>query len=625
MKNRKINISTKILIVMIIALIISTIFSKSNPIVSNVAIWLFGISSLYFMGWLIFNVGKIGNIKYKKKEVVFLIVISSLTIAMYVWIIINRKTIYQWDALTYYVGNLNLLNNFEAHSFLEGIKQIVKSTYQSDYGHFLLSFITLPFSLTNRTENAFILVYSVTIVTPVVIIFSMIAKKIVEMFQYRNKLTIEILVGILLIIFPLLHAASIAGQPDIIGLIFVGCIILLTIDYDFSKMEWNRLIVLIIATICLIISRRWYLFWLVGYVISYLVCLITKLTVEKKYDDLKKTLRNLAIFGCIASVVILLLLFPMIKRIMKQDFSSYTAWSVGGYSKEIQIQIQRVGFLYLLVMGIGIIYGIKDKKLRYLTIGMIINYLIAFLGFVNTQNTGFHQSLIFLPTYIGLFCFGILGICQIRRKWLRLIGKIAIIIVLITSFIGTICNNRYFYNNLFYTIISLKPTKRSDYDNIGKMVQFIQENCTERDIVYINAAGSYCAQTFSSYIHPDLSLSKICVYEASIDSAHGFPIANIAKAKYIFTTNVRIEATGAQLGHIIPAINEALNKDSAIKHKFKLVQEFKMTEKVTFYAFERIEKLESEEAQYWKDIFKEETKKYPKLFGDRIDQYLKIE
>ena len=618
---KKFNYSTKIFIIFTMILVIFVMFSKLNVVISKITFYVFGIWSLYFLFWLIYNIGRIAKLKYNSKEIIIMSMFGIVTIGIYFYIILSRKIIYQWDALTYYIGNLKLLNVFNT-SFIAGIKEIIKTTYQNDYGYFLLIFTSLPFSLTNKTENAFILCYSITIVLPTIIIFSMIMKKLIEKFEFKHKYKIQIIGNCLLVLFPLLHAATIAGQPDIIGLIFVGCIILLTIDYDFIEKDMPRWIFLIISSICLIISRRWYMFWALGYAVSYLICIFTKAIIERRYQDLKKMFGNLIIFGLILLSTILITLFPMIKRILKQDFSSYTSWNIGGFSKEIELQISRLGWLYVIIMLIGLFYGLKNRKLRYLTIGMIINYIVTFYGFVRTQNMGNHQSLILVPTYIGLFSLAIIGICQMNKKSFRILGEIIIMFVLGTNFIGAITNCKYFYNNQLYTSISLKPTKRLDYENIGEMVKFIKDNCDKDDIVYINAAGSYCAQTFSSYIHPDLSLSKICVYESSIDGAHGFPVNYISQAKYIFTTNVWIESTGAKRGHIIPAINEALNTNSNIKNKFKLIKEFKMTDKVTFYAYERVEKFDKEEAEYWKEVFKKQTEEYPDKFGNRIDKYL---
>ena len=65
-----------------------------------------------------------------------------------------------------------------------------------------------------------------------------------------------------------MHKAAIMGQPDIFGLFFVGMIILLTMDYDFSKKDYLRWIYIAGLTFLTMITRRWYMFWILGYFIS---------------------------------------------------------------------------------------------------------------------------------------------------------------------------------------------------------------------------------------------------------------------------------------------------------------------------------------------------------------------
>ena len=61
--------------------------------------------------------------------------------------------------------------------------------------------------------------------------------------------------------------------------------------------------------------------------------------------------------------------------------------------------------------------------------------------------------------------------------------------------------------------------------------------------------------------------------------------------KYFWIANKVLDDTGAKKGHIIPNINYAITEDSIISPKFKMIKEFKMTEEITFYTYERIEKI----------------------------------
>ena len=58
-----------------------------------------------------------------------------------------------------------------------------------------------------------------------------------------------------------------------------------------------------------------------------------------------------------------------------------------------------------------------------------------------------------------------------------------------------------------------------------------------------------------------------------------------------------------------------------ISKKFELAKTYKMTDKITYYAYERKEALDEEERQAWLNLFEEQSEKYPDKFKDRIENY----
>ena len=59
------------------------------------------------------------------------------------------------------------------------------------------------------------------------------------------------------------------SQPDWFGLIFGFSILLLTLDYRFDKFETSRFLFIFLATAAIILSRRWYLYFVVSYYFCY--------------------------------------------------------------------------------------------------------------------------------------------------------------------------------------------------------------------------------------------------------------------------------------------------------------------------------------------------------------------
>ena len=611
LKKDKINFAfISLSIVLLFFSLLSLLFSAIN----NVATIIFGIWSLFFLIFLMHNCCLIANVKLSKKDIINISLMSIFIVLIYGIVLMKSKDIYTWDRLNYYLGELDLIDCFH-NSFFKGIFKIISSTFYHDYGLFLSSFNLFPFMITKLSEKAFIFCYSITILIPIVVTFYINLKKILSLNVIKNKI-IMFLCFVMVVFFPLLHKAAIDGQPDFVGLIFINLIILLTIDFDFDKMDLKRCIYLSICISCLVISRRWYMFWLLGYGLSFFFFLINKFVSMKKNE--KRVFINNLIKSLIVIITpVVLLLLPMWVRIIKQDFSNYVAWNIGGYVLELNNQQQFIGIVFVFILIVGIIYGLVNKNTRKFCFLNFLTLILSFVLFVRTQNMWYHQSLLLCPCYIYIMINFIILIAKLHKKNIRMlcIGSITILIIL------NFCFSVFNLNNKLLTNISLSPVVRNDYDEVLQVTNFIANNTNSNDLVYINAAGFYAAQSFRSVLYPNRQLDSIIVYESSIDSVHGFPIESIAVAKYIIVSNITIESTGAKPGHIIPTINDSLNNDSPIKGKFKLAKEFKMNSEIVLYCYERIAEYDIKESNYWKSVFEEQTKQYPELFGNRIDSF----
>ena len=211
---------------------------------------------------------------------------------------------------------------------------------------------------------------------------------------------------------------------------------------------------------------------------------------------------------------------------------------------------------------------------------------------------------------------------NIKKFKINIVLEVICLAIVVTTFVGSITENKVLFNNNFYTNISLKPTKRTDMEQIGKIVDFIKENCDENNKAYINSATSeYNHQTFINYNAPENTyLTKVIPYTAATESTRGFPI-DLFKCKYIFVSNVRLESTGATKGEIITNIKYAVEEDEVISKKFELVKTFDVTSKITYYAYERVQPLDEEERQAWLKLFEEQSEKYPDKFKERIENY----
>lgn len=586
--------------------------------------YIFGIWTLMLLCMIIKITMNSINIKLDKRECIFALSLLVICFGIYIVMLINTKRIYTWDQCCYYNNQVDLLETFKK-SFLRGIEKIRKTTYNNDYGYFLLSFTSLIFSFTTKTPKAFILTYTITEILPVMFVLFLNIISIYNKLKVNNKSIFIMLSSIVLLTFPLLHKAAMFGQPDIFGLFWVGIIILVTTNYKFEKRDFKKYFLIIISSFFLTITRRWYIFWMLGYYVAYGIFLFVEAICDKNKDLFIKKLKNVIEFGIIASIIMVVLLFPIIDRTIKANYSvNYAAWNKGGLVFEVKQQESFLGIFAVALMVIGIVYGIYKKDTRFFILTNLTSLLFTSILFTRVQNSWYHQSLIYVSQYVLLLIMGIGAICQIKNRYMKNTCWVFIFAYLITAEYGGVTENKIFFNNAFYSNVSIKPEYRQDYEKIGEIVNFIKQNCDiQKDRVYPNfATGQYCGHTLSQYLMPDTSLRGVILYESSIDSVHGFP-EQMLTSKYVILANQILDGTSARgKSKIIPDINNAILNVEGIKNKFKKVIEYDLENGIILSIYERIEIIDDEEAKMWKEVVKEQDLEYPQIFSERINSVL---
>ena len=123
--------------------------------------------------------------------------------------------------------------------------------------------------------------------------------------------------------------------------------------------------------------------------------------------------RNLVLFGLMSMVAMLILLWPMVSRILAYSYAErYSYYNGGGFVAEISLQFWRMGLMNLVLVGMGLWFSLKKRKMPALPCLAGLEILLSMLLFTRIQNTGSHQMLLFLPG--GFSCF-----CWAQRRWRR--------------------------------------------------------------------------------------------------------------------------------------------------------------------------------------------------------------
>ena len=538
---------------------------------------------------------------------------SAVGVAVIAALVCYRQTVYSDDAINYFAKQTLLFGSFGQSGFY-GIHVLLESLLTADYKMFMNLFISVPYLFTGRSINAFMVCYAITCFVPMWFALLMGAKYLAQQLPACHTALYYPLCMAVMVLWPMFLWPATHGMPDAFGLTFAAVIALLCADYRFETLPWPRLLAIFAATVALILTRRWYMFWIL---VFYAVYVLAVLVGAVRRKTLGSTLKHMLLFGVPSAVIIVGALLPTFKTILTTDYADiYGAYYGGGFGNNCLGQLRTQGLIWLVLCAAGLVWLLYCRSTRAQAIVAAAASLGAMVLFTRTQSLGDHQSLILAPFYL-LMLFGLCAkLTQQKAKpWLRNAAAGVLAVFLVVNFGNALRLPGKSVQTLALSSESLDLTRRTDLAQMRAVTDFVLEHCTEDQTVYINMdSNGYSGTTFaySDPAHPQLQ--TMILWESSVPSTHGFP-TGIWTSEYVMVTD-RVDEGG-----IVGPINAALRTQSPAAVHYEYVTEFPL-DGITLYCYRRTARPDAEEADYFKQVFAEYDARWPEIFSQRIDEYM---
>lgn len=538
---------------------------------------------------------------------------SAVGVAVIAALVCYRQTVYSDDAINYFAKQTLLFGSFGQSGFY-GIHVLLESLLTADYKMFMNLFISVPYLFTGRSINTFMVCYAITCFVPMWFALLMGAKYLAQQLPACHTALYYPLCMAVMVLWPMFLWPATHGMPDAFGLTFAAVIALLCADYRFETLPWPRLLAIFAATFALILTRRWYMFWILAF---YAVYVLVVLVGAVRRKTLGSTLKHMLLFGVPSAVIIVGALLPTFKTILTTDYADiYGAYYGGGFGNNCLGQLRTQGLIWLVLCAAGLVWLLYCRSTRAQAIVAAAASLGAMVLFTRTQSLGDHQSLILAPFYL-LMLFGLCAkLTQQKAKpWLRNAAAGVLAVFLVVNFGNALRLPGKSVQTLALSSESLDLTRRTDLAQMRAVTDFVLEHCTEDQTVYINMdSNGYSGTTFaySDPAHPQLQ--TMILWESSVPSTHGFP-TGIWTSEYVMVTD-RVDEGG-----IVGPINAALRTQSPAAVHYEYVTEFPL-DGITLYCYRRTARPDAEEADYFKQVFAEYDARWPEIFSQRIDEYM---
>ena len=574
---------------------------------------------------------RVAGVKFDLFHKAVILGLWAAALVYFFWALGHRSFVYIWDYFNY------ISKQYSAEAaFLQSPAagfQYIFGSFAEDYTNFITLFLEFPFCLSDHTGDSFAFCQVFSILPMLLVLLAGLTMKVGQMLQVKHRFWYFLIGFSWCITFPFLRMSAMLGQPDWFGLIFGFSILLLTLDFRFEKLEPVRFCLLFLATAAIILSRRWYLYFVVGYYFAYAVLVLVSSVRTARAGQKKQALvqvRNLVLFGLMSMVAMLILLWPMVRKILGFDYAGrYSYYNFGGIALELAAQALRIGLLNFILIGLGLWFAAK-RRLPALPCLAGAELLISLLLFIRVQNSGSHQMLLFLPGWLLLFLTGAAALAEGIQKHRDL--KLFYWVFTLVFAVSVRCSPLtvvampgflvdYFPLKAASEFVRLDKLiyDRKDLPQIKAIANWIDTHCAEGELSYMIPHDMlYCPDHFKNCLLPEMPINDKLAFGFSVPGTHNFPM-QFFEAKYVLTADP-FPQTFVGNGELSHKLNERF---LAVRDEY-FTQEatFDMGNGTTFTIWRRTASPTRAEVEYYLSAFTEEDAKYPEMFSEIAESWL---
>ena len=549
------------------------------------------------------------------------------------WTLGSRTFLYHWDYVNYILKQYHAEAAF-AQSTGAGFRFLLDSITE-DYTSFITLFTEFPFCLSGKTGDDYAFCQVFSVLPSLLVLLAGLTVKVGRMLRVKNRFWYFLIGFSWCATFPFVRMSAVLGQPDWFGLIFAFMLMLLTLDYRFDGIDLPRYLLIFAATAGIILTRRWYLYFVVGYCFAYVLMLaVSSIRLAKDGQPSRAVHRmvRLVVFGLCAAGAMVLLLLPMVRKILSFDYAGrYSYYNFGGITLELAAQTLRIGLLNFILIGMGLWFAAK-RRLPALPCLAGAELLASLVLFTRVQNTGSHQMLLFVPGWLLLFLVGSAALADGLKKHtavkLCYWGFTMVFAVSVRcSPLTTVALPGFVVDHFPLKAVSefVRLDKltydRTDAAQIQRVDDWIDAHCDAEkgEFAYMIPHDMlYNSDMFQYAALPDIQLQGKLAAGISIPGTHEFPV-RFFEAKYVLTADPLPQTfvSGGELSGRWNALFCAARDDH-----FTQAASFDMGNGTVFTVWERTEPADRAEVEYYLDAFAQEDALYPEMFSQVAEAWL---
>jgi hypothetical protein len=445
-------------------------------------------------------------------------------------------------------------------------------------------------------------------------VYMMLVKRYLVDKNYKDN----ILIYLPIFTSPILFVPTMVGYIGSVGLVFIAFSLLIIYkEGEYERSLWDY-IALSITVVTLLMTRRWYLFYVFTMFVAWGSLYVIYFIRARKIK--LEMLKDIVITTFIIFLTLLILFKPYVFRVVFNDFNdAYSAYQNGDLWFNFQQVLSRFGGLYIVLSIIGMYYSFKDKKTEIISFYFVVQLIVLFIMFTSIQSFGTHHMYLL---YFQVVYFTIVGLIKLdsvmkRRTVVSLVATLSVINLGITFFPN---GNEVVEANPFAEVVLTdyyQPVINDDsVENIKDLASYLHDLTADGSYVYLNSSSAVLNPDMVRNANLPYILNSVPNLEPAsvVDKRDGFP-KDFHRVRYVVLVEPNMYNMGIENQQVMKLISDGIkNEDSVSKH-YKKINEISLNLKdINIVIYERISNLDGECELFFENNLKEVYSDYAYIY-----------
>jgi len=512
------------------------------------------------------------------------------------------QQIYYFDFAAYWKNYIDFSNFvFENPKYL-----LVESYYTStlsDYGKLPALFLVLPSKIFGLTFKGYVMsIFNFFILPSMffsIVYLSTILKKVNAKFSKLAFIPLLLCVSV--------YIPMIVGYVGSAGLVFIA--VTACILYDYEKIDVIDSLILVLVVIALAFTRRWYLFFIVAFFLSWGFMIVIDMIRDKKFNIMK--FKHILITGLTSLIIVVVFFNPYVVRVLTNNFSvEYSAYKLPTTFDDIMLLITRFGGLVtgLFVYAFYVLY--KEKEYHRESAYHFMIVLSTFVMFVQIQSFDTHHMYLLIFSVMYFVVIGLQSLyMRVDKRWFRVVCALVLSAGILVSFVPREDKGELNRGILFSSYYH--PPRVNNVWPIKHLATTLNELTRDGSYVYLNASNAVINSDMVRNANlPEVFNSvPLMEYISVVDKRDGFP-NDFHKIEYVVVVIPNVYNMGEENQHVMRLIDEGVTSVEVVARHYDLVERIQIDPAFWVEIYLRNSELSKEAENY----FESELKKvYPNL------------